>query len=133
MWKKYDTDKHHRHFLPWAIAVLKNAARNFTRTTKRNRTEYWSSEELLDYADNLKKYGIGSVDIRLVCLLDIIETLPEKEQKLLEAVYVNGETITEFAAANNLAARTCFNKISELRKKLKNKINERVLLEMQEV
>lgn len=130
MWRKYDTLKHKDCFLNWARTIVKYAASNFNRSARRSITTYICGEDLLDLIDGKRQSGFDAVDSRLMCMHKVFKTLTVKEQELLDFVYVQGGTITEYAQANKLASRTCFNKISTLRKKIKKEINERILLEV---
>jgi RNA polymerase sigma-70 factor (ECF subfamily) len=127
MWKKYDSFTEGTSFKAWAWIVTLNTMRNFLRAKKRSVVRYGEEipEKLSDGAAH-----INPDDPRLPYLEEVLGRLSSSETKIIQAVYIEGKKIKEYAEENNISKQTCFNTISLLRKKLKTLINERILLEM---
>jgi RNA polymerase sigma-70 factor (ECF subfamily) len=128
MWEKYDSFSQGSSFIAWAWTIAKHTMLNFIRARKRSVVNY--GEKLPEYFDELFAPEKQINDPRIVHMEDLLNKLSTRERKLLHAVYVEGKKIKDYAKENKLSSRTCFNTISLVRRKLKEQINERILLEM---
>jgi RNA polymerase sigma-70 factor (ECF subfamily) len=130
MWKKYDVFKADTSFISWAWSIIKNYIFNFLRAQTRSPVDYSLGEVMDEETNHFSTEENSNNDPRLCYLETILIGLSKKEKELLYWVYVEGRSIRSYAEKNKLAARTCLNKISLLRKKIREKINERILLEV---
>jgi RNA polymerase sigma-70 factor (ECF subfamily) len=128
MWQKYDTFSEGTSFKAWAWTVTLNTMLNFLRSKRRSVVLH--GEDLPDVFEDATAPGERQEDPRLLHMEELLNRLSASETRLLVAVYVEGKKIKEYAEENNIAKSTCFNTISLIRKKLKEQINERILLEM---
>lgn len=128
MWQKRDTFSEGTSFIAWAWTIAKHTMFNFLRSKKRSVVKY--GEILPEYCNDIPTPIKQNQDPRLLHMEDLLKKLSDREESILRAVYLEGKSISAYAEENKLSARTCFNTISLIRKKLKKQINERILLEM---
>jgi hypothetical protein len=115
MWNKYNTFDKNTDFVKWAYTIVALVARNANRSMLAApvvqdqelydiRSESWKTEQ--DHNTHLK-------------LEETLEKLDSDERALLEAVYIDGERIDEYARVQGKPRQTVYNQLCEIKKRIK--------------
>lgn len=120
MWKKYNTFDPATDFKLWAYAFVVNVLKNKTRACLRNPVE--QDQQLYDAAAE-ELYSSEADDNAKALVESLLAQLDEEERKLLQAVYVDGDSIEAWAKAHGKHKQTVYNQLYLLKNRLKKQLN----------
>jgi RNA polymerase sigma-70 factor (ECF subfamily) len=117
MWEKYDTYNQGTSFFNWANKIMSNVMSNLFRSINRNVVlqDHDKFELVAEKTTHESNSTPQAVDDKLE---QAMIQLNHAEIELLNAVYIQGKGIKEWAIENGKAPQTVFNKINSIKKKI---------------
>jgi RNA polymerase sigma-70 factor (ECF subfamily) len=116
LWQKFDQWDPSSDFLAWACGVAFYEVRNYIRVASRDRLRF--GEALLETLSKERTAALKQRDERVAALQECLKKLDQGERELLQRAYIDDESIRELAARDGRAARTLYNRLNLLRKRL---------------
>jgi RNA polymerase sigma-70 factor, ECF subfamily len=130
LWRDSERFVEGTNFIAWAFRIAYFKVLEYREKKQRNRRRF--RETLLeDLAQESEIYSLESEDGRLAAMRHCLESLPGKQQELIQRRYSHGESVQALAAANGQAANALANALYRIRRALWNCIERRLALEEQ--
>ena len=129
MWNKYDSYRQGTCFFAWGLTIMDYVLRNLFR--KVNKSLVIQDQDKFEIVTERMPYEAqGEVHSEVLDKLNRrMEELKPDERNLLNAVYLQGKDIREWAIENGKAPQTAFNKMNIIKKKsLCNKLDQGVII-----
>ena len=127
LWQKFDQYEPNTNFLSWACTVAFYETRNFLRVSGRDRLRF--SDDLLALMAEERARSLEHRDPRLDALTECMKRLEGTERELLGQAYRDEESIQDLARRDGRAAQTLYNRLNQIRRKLMECVDPRVLPE----
>lgn len=123
---KYNESSH--RFVSYAVNSIKNTINELVRTTlmrSRHHDLYAFSKDDLSSipSQEFSPENITINNMTTKLLQEAINSLNEEEQFFINYIYINGNTLTSYAALKNVSYVTVMNRKNRILFKLKNMIN----------
>jgi RNA polymerase sigma-70 factor (ECF subfamily) len=116
LWNKYDTFDKTTDFVKWAYTVVILVARNTQKSTRVDPV--LQNQELYDELSAQWKVEENSNTHRR--LDAVLEKLNAAEKALLEAVYIDGISIEDYASMQGKPRQTLYNQLCEIKKRIRH-------------
>ncbi len=124
MWRRFHTYVAGTDFVAWATTVAFYEVRNFQRATGRSRITF--DDQLLEILAAERAIDIHRWSDRSEALESCVEKLDSSGRQLVQAIYVEGMVVAEFAQRQQLAVQTIYNKLNLIRRALAECVERRI-------
>ncbi len=117
LWGKFDQFAEGTNFAQWACSIAQYEVLNFIRKRQRSRL-YFTEEFQREVADMQAEMDADEVAARSQALASCVESLGEKDQKLVNACYGDNRSFKETAAELGRSAQQVYDALSRIRRVL---------------
>jgi len=116
MWRRFSTYELGTDFIAWATTVAFYEARNFQRVAGRSRLQF--DDALMQTLAAERSQQVRQWPARMEALQFCVEKLELAQQKLVDAIYMQGIDAGRLARREGRAVQTIYNKLNHIRRAL---------------